>query len=169
MTWRASFSISIQWRHWLPVSVHLWAYLYHQPLSIRENQNTQQQSKTTWTRLPPNLKNIPYSTYLWCCGAPWIGLIRTELVGFKVVFFTESGHTVYELLPKSFALPLRNPIYYQECVNGRWSTIKSKFNDQFPQQKQYSFNPESDFTNNILTRYKYVLFSVAINFSIFWK
>lgn len=40
---------------------------------------------------------------------------------------------------------------------------------QFPQQKQYLFNPENDFTNNILTRYKYVLFSVTINFSFFWK
>ena len=25
---------------------------------------------------------------------------------------------------------------------------------QFPQQKQYLFNPENDFTNNLLTRYK---------------
>ena len=33
-------------------------------LSIRENQNTQQQSKTTWASLPPDLKNITYSTYL---------------------------------------------------------------------------------------------------------
>lgn len=130
--WASAYSGDTGYRYrW----VHLWAYLYYRPLSIRENQNTQQQSKTTWASLPPDLKNIPYNTYLWCCGAPWIGLIRTELVGFKVVFFTESGHTVYELLPKSFALPLRNPIYYQECVNGRWSTIKSKFNDSISTTK----------------------------------
>ena len=66
------------------------------------------------------------------------------------------------------------------CLSETPSTIKSasmvdglqssqSLTIQFPQQKQYLFNPENDFTNNILTRYKYVLFSVAINFSFFWK
>ena len=40
--------------------------MHYRPFSIRENQNTQQQSKTTRTSLPPNLKNIPDCLQSFC-------------------------------------------------------------------------------------------------------